>query len=209
MTSGLDQNYAKAYGHSLTPGSKPALILVDFVQAYFDPDCELYADVDGTLQSALRVLEVAREKDLLIIYTNVVYQAGGVDGGRFFEKALPLKHFVRGSPMGAWAPGLQPLENELVVSKQYASAFFGTSLASTLTAQGIDTLIITGVTTSGCVRASCVDALSHGFIPIVVADACGDRHESPHDANLFDMQAKYAEVWSEKETCDYLNGLKR
>ncbi len=209
MTSSLDKNYAKAYGHSLKPGSKPALILIDFVQAYFDPDCELYADVDDALHSALRVLQVAREKQLLVIYTNVVYQAGGVDGGRFFEKALPLKHFVLGSPMGAWAAGLEPLENELIVSKQYASAFFGTSLASTLTAQGIDTLIITGVTTSGCIRASCVDALSNGFIPIVVADACGDRHESPHEANLFDMQAKYAEVWSERETCDYLNRLRK
>jgi maleamate amidohydrolase len=109
--------------------------------------------------------------------------------------------------MGAWAAGLEPRDNELVVSKQYASAFFGTSLASTLTAQGVDTLIITGVTTSGCVRASCVDALSNGFIPIVVADACGDRHESPHEANLFDMQAKYAEVWSEKEVCDYITNL--
>jgi maleamate amidohydrolase len=177
MTSSLDKNYAKAYDHSLTPGAKPALILIDFVQAYFDPDCELYADVDDALQSALRILEVAREKGLLIIYTNVVYQAGGVDGGRFFDKALPLKHFLRGSPMGAFADGLEPRDNELVVSKQYASAFFGTSLASTLTARGVDTLVITGVTTSGCIRASCVDALSHGFIPIVARDACGDRHE--------------------------------
>lgn len=207
MTSSLDKNYAKAYGHSLTPGSNPALILVDFVRAYFDPDCELYADVDDALQSARRILEIARKKGLLVVYTNVVYQAGGVDGGRFFEKALPLKHFVRGNPMGAWAAGLEPGDDELVVSKQYASAFFGTSLASTLTAQGIDTVIITGVTTSGCVRASCVDALSNGFIPIVVSDACGDRHESPHEANLFDMQAKYAEVWSEKEVCEYLSGL--
>lgn len=207
MTSSLDKNYAKAYGHSLTPGTKPALILIDFVRAYFDPDCELYADVDAALQSALRILEVAREKGLLIIYSNVVYQAGGVDGGRFFEKALPLKHFVRGSPMAAFTTGLEPRDDEIVVSKQYASAFFGTSLAATLTAQGIDTLVLTGVTTSGCVRASCVDALSNGFIPIVVADACGDRHESPHDANLFDMQAKYAEVWSEKAACEYLAGL--
>ena len=109
--------------------------------------------------------------------------------------------------MGAWAAELQPQENELVVSKQYPSAFFGTSLASTLTAKGIDTLIITGVTTRGCVRASCVDAMSHGFIPIVVADACGDRHESPHESNLFDMQAKYAEVWSESAVCEYLTEL--
>ncbi len=204
MTSSLDKNYAKAYGHSLIPGANPALILIDLVQAYFEPDCELYADVDDALQSALRVLEIARERGILIIYTNVVYQGDGIDGGRFYEKALPLRHFCKGNPMGGWAAGIQPRENELVVSKQYPSAFFGTSLASTLTARGVDTLIITGLTTSGCIRASTVDAMSNGFIPIVVADACGDRHETPHEANLFDMQAKYAEVWSEFETSDYL-----
>ncbi len=205
MTSSLDKNYAKAYGHSLSPGVNPALILIDFVQAYFEPECELYADVDNALQSALRVLQIAREKEILVIFTNVVYQAGGMDGGRFYEKALPLKHIYNGSSMADWPAGVQPRENELVVSKQYPSAFFGTSLASTLTAKGIDTLIITGLTTSGCIRASCVDAMSNGFIPIVVADACGDRHESPHEANLFDMQAKYAEVWSEPAVCDYLS----
>lgn len=204
MTTSLDENYNKAYGHSVKPGSSPALILIDFVQAYFDPECELYADVDDALQSALRILKIAREKKILVIFTNVVYQAGGIDGGRFYEKALPLKHFCKGNPLGGWAAGLQPAENELVVSKQYPSAFFGTSLASTLTTKGIDTLIITGLTTSGCIRASCVDAMSNGFIPIVVADACGDRHDSPHKANLFDMQAKYAEVWSESDVCDHL-----
>lgn len=204
MTSSLDKNYAKAYGHSLSPGTRPALILVDFVQAYFEPDCELYADVDEVLESALRILQIARERGIFVIFTRVVYQVGGVDGGRFFEKALPLKHFCQGNPLGGWPAGLKPNENELVISKQYPSAFFGTSLASTLTAGGIDTLIITGLTTSGCIRASCVDAMSHGFIPIVVSDACGDRHEAPHEANLFDMQAKYAEVWTESEVLDYL-----
>jgi len=204
MTSSLDKNYTKAFGHSLSPGNSPALILVDLVQAYFEPDCELFADVDNALQSALRILEIARKHGIPVIYTNVVYQEDGLDGGRFFEKVLPLKHFCKGNPMGEFAAGIQPRENELVVSKQYPSAFFGTSLASTLTARGIDTLIITGLTTSGCIRASCVDAMSSGFIPIVVADACGDRHESPHDANLFDMQAKYAEVWSESDACDYM-----
>ena len=204
MTPSLSKSYSKAYGHSLTPGNNPALILVDIVQAYFEPDCELYADVDDALQSALRVLDTAREQGLLIIYTNVVYQGDGLDGGRFYEKALPLKHFRKGNPMGDFAAGIEPRDNELIVSKQYPSAFFGTSLASTLTARGIDTLIITGLTTSGCIRASCVDAMSNGFIPVVVRDACGDRHESPHEANLFDMKAKYAEVWSESEACDYI-----
>ncbi len=205
MTPSLSKSYSKAYGHSLTAGKNPSLILVDIVQAYFEPDCELYADVDDALQSALRVLETAREQGLLVVFTNVVYQGDGLDGGRFYEKALPLKHFRKGNPMGDFAAGIEPRDNELIVSKQYPSAFFGTSLASTLTARGIDTLVITGLTTSGCVRASCVDALSNGFIPVVVRDACGDRHESPHEANLFDMQAKYAEVWSESDVCDYLS----
>ena len=109
--------------------------------------------------------------------------------------------------MGAWAKGLAPKENELVISKQYPSAFFGTSLASTLTAAGIDSVLLTGLTTSGCVRASCVDACSHGFIPIVVEEACGDRHEAPHQANLFDMNAKYADVVKETEVIDYLKSL--
>lgn len=101
--------------------------------------------------------------------------------------------------MGDWPEGLTPTKDELVVSKQYPSAFFGTSLASTLTSLGVDNVILTGLTTSGCVRASCVDAMSHGFITTVVRDACGDRHNHPHEANLFDMQAKYADVVSEHE----------
>lgn len=96
--------------------------------------------------------------------------------------------------MGRWPKGLSVEPGELVVSKQYPSAFFGTSLASTLTSWGVDTLVITGLSTSGCVRATCVDACSHGFIPIVVREAVGDRHPAPHEANLFDMDAKYGDV---------------
>ena len=98
--------------------------------------------------------------------------------------------------------------DELVVMKQYPSAFFGTSLASTLTAMGVDSVLLTGLTTSGCVRASCVDAMSHGFPTAVIADACGDRHAAPHEANLFDMNAKYADVVSEADVLAYLSTLK-
>jgi maleamate amidohydrolase len=119
-----------------------------------------------------------------------------------------LRHFLEGSPLGAWPAGLDVSDDELVVSKQYPSAFFGTSLASTLTTWGIDTLIITGLTTSGCVRASCLDACCHGFIPIVVREGCGDRHEAPHEANLFDMNAKYADVVSEQEVLAYIAARK-
>ena len=204
MTQDLSANYKKAYDNRLGFGSSPALILVDFVQAYFDHDCALYAGVEDALASALRVREAARAAGIPVIYTNVIYQEDGSDGGVFFRKAPVLRNFIEGNPMGNWPSGLQPAEGELVISKQYPSAFFGTSLASTLHDTGIDTLIITGVTTSGCIRATCVDTMSHGFIPIVVEDACGDRHESPHSANLFDMNAKYADVVKETEAIEYL-----
>jgi maleamate amidohydrolase len=208
VTQDLSDNYRKAYGNRLGFGQRPALVLVDFVQAYFDPDCELYAGVETQLQSALRIRDAARGAGVPVIYTRVTYQKGGLDGGLFFKKVLPLKHFVAGSEMGKWAKGIDPADDELVIAKQYPSAFFGTSLSSTLTTIGIDTLVITGLTTSGCVRATCVDAISLGFIPIVVADACGDRHESPHTANLFDMNAKYADVVDEQEVVNYLSGLR-
>lgn len=204
MSEDLAANYRRAYGNRIGFGTRPALILVDFVQAYFDPACELYADVDAALASAIRIRDAARRARVPVIYTNVVYQKHALNGGRFYQKARPLRHFLEGSPMGAWPAGLDVADDELVVSKQYPSAFFGTSLASTLTTWGVDTLIITGLTTSGCVRASCVDACSHGFIPIVVRDACGDRHAAPHEANLFDMDAKYADVVGEQEILDHL-----
>jgi len=202
-----DASYAGVYGHRIGFGARPALILIDFVQAYFDPACPLYADVRPALDSALRVRAAARAAHVPVVYTNVVYHPSLIDGGRFVQKAMPLKHFAAGSPMGAWPEGLEPAPDELVVSKQYPSAFFGTSLAATLTAAGIDTLVITGLTTSGCVRASAVDCCSHGFIPILVAEACGDRHPDPHRANLFDVHAKYGDVVAEAEAIAYLAGL--
>ena len=205
MSSDLDANYANAYAKKIGFGEKPALILVDFVQAYFEPDCVLFANVEREFQSALQVRDAARASmaDIPIIYTNVVYSKAR-NGGRFFQKVSPLSNFIEGNAMGAWAKGLEPADDELVISKQYPSAFFGTSLASTLTAKGVDTLIITGLTTSGCVRATCVDCISHGFIPIIVSDACGDRHEDPHNASIFDMNAKYGDVVGQAEAIEFL-----
>jgi len=201
-------NYKKAYDNRVGFGSRPALIMIDFCQAYFEPGNALYSEVDEALESALRVRTAARAAGVPVVLTNVVYHPTGFDGGRFYEKAMPLKNFLKGSPMGAFGPGLEPFDDELVVSKQYPSAFFGTSLASTLTAAGIDSVILTGLTTSGCVRATCVDAMSHGFRTAVVAEACGDRHDAPHEANLFDMNAKYADVVGEAEVVAFLEGLK-
>lgn len=207
MSDDLEENYRGAFDGSLGFGRSPALILIDFVEAYFDTGSPLYAGVDAALASALRVRDAARKARVPVFYTNVVYGPGGADGGVFFRKVPALSVFEAGNPLGAWPDGLEPAAEEFVISKQYPSAFFGTSLAATLTANAIDTLIITGLTTSGCVRATCVDTVSHGFVPIVVADACGDRHEGPHEANLFDMNAKYADVVEEAAAIAYFESM--
>ena len=207
MSDDLTENYRGAFDGSLGFGKAPALILVDFVEAYFDEQSPLYANVGSALSSALRIREAARSAGIPVFYTNVVYEEGGGDGGVFYRKVPALEVFVAGSPLGKWPQGLEPAEDEIVLSKQYPSAFFGTTLADELTKRGIATLIITGLTTSGCIRATCVDTMSHGFISIVVADACGDRHQAPHVANLFDMNAKYGDVVNEKTVIDYLKGL--
>lgn len=208
MNDDLAANYAKAYGTRVGFGTRPALIMIDFCQGYFDPACDLYSGVEDALASALRVRAAARAAGVPVILTNVVYHPTAINGGRFYEKAAPLRYFLEGNPMGAWPEGLSPEADELVISKQYPSAFFGTSLASTLTALGVDSVLLTGLTTSGCVRASCVDAMSHGFRTTVIGDACGDRHAGPHEANLFDMNAKYADVVTEAEAVTFLNGLR-
>ncbi|MDJ0917372.1 MAG: isochorismatase family protein [Woeseiaceae bacterium] len=203
----MTDNYADTFDGSLGFGQSPALILVDFVAAYFDDSSPLYAGVESELETALSLVDEARKAAVPIFYTNVVYQAGGADGGIFYQKLPALSVFDEGSELGDWADGIDPDDDEFVISKQYPSAFFGTSLASTLTSLGVDTLIITGVTTSGCVRATCVDAMSYGFIPVVVSDASGDRHSAPHEANLFDMQAKYADVVESDAVLDYLRAI--
>ena len=203
---GLDENYARAGYHAAqTWGRRPALILIDFAQAYFQPNSPLFGG-EGcrtALASALRLRAIAHECGLPVVLTEVIYRKGGVDGGVFFRKAPVLSCFVAGSATQRYAEGLTPREDELIVAKQYPSAFFGTSLAATLTSAGVDTLVITGVTTSGCVRATCVDSMSSGFITIVAREGVGDRDPRPHDANLYDMNAKYADVAPETRVSEY------
>ncbi len=204
----LDQDYDKAgFGGSLTFGKKPALLLIDFAKAYVTKDCGLYAGVEDSAEAARGLLKAARDAGIMIIFTRVEFTPGGADGGVFFRKVPALKNFERGSPMGEFVEGLEPLDTEIVITKQYASAFFGTNLASTLAAAGVDTLLISGWSTSGCVRASTLDACQSGFVPIVVREAVGDRDTRPHESNLFDLQAKYAEVKGMNEVIDYLGGL--
>ena len=207
MSETLEQNYARGgFGNRLVAGRRPALLIVDFVAAYLDPVSPLYAAVETTRDAAVSLLQAARRAELPIVHTFVEYEPGGRNGGIFFRKVPALRCFERGAhpEWGAFAAGLAPIAGESVIGKQYASAFFATPLASLLTAQGVDTVLIAGVSTSGCIRASAVDCCQHGFIPLVVRDAVGDRAPEPHEANLFDLQAKYAEVVSLAEAATYI-----
>lgn len=173
--------------------------MIDAVRAYVEPASPLYAAAEPALACLARLTDAARRAAAPVVFTKVVYQAGGADGGFFCRKVPGLRAFDDGSPLGQFPPELQPRPDDLVVVKQYASAFFGTSLAATLRFWGIDTVILGGFSTSGCVRATATDAIQNGFVPFVVKDACADRHAFPHEANLFDLQAKYAEVVNEEE----------
>ena len=194
---------------TLSPGAKPALLVVDFVRAYLLPASPLYAAVEPARAAAEKLLGLARAASIPVMHTNVVYEPGGADGGVFFRKLPALASFERGRhpELAAFADGLEPRPGEPVFSKQYASAFFGTGLAEALRELGVDTVLIAGVSTSGCVRATAVDACQHGFVPLVVREAVGDRHPAPHEANLFDLQAKYAEVIALAEAERYLARL--
>jgi len=200
-------SYTGAFDGRISFGQRPALVIVDVVMAYLEPSSPLYARVEDALASNERLLAAARQARIPVFFTNVVYAKGGADGGLFFRKVPALKSFEAGSPLGAFPPSLQPQESELVISKRNASAFFATHLASTLCTLGVDTLLITGFSTSGCVRATALDAMQHGFAPFVVREACGDRHPGPHEANLFDLQTKYAEVISEYEAIKHIENI--
>lgn len=193
--TGADEDYSRAgFGASLTPGSRPALLIVDPSRVYTEPDCPLYAGVETAVAAMRQVRALADLAGIPVVITRVEHDPSGRDGGIFVRKVPALRWFARGSPYAGYIDGLAPGDGDIEIVKQYPSAFAHTSLAATLTAARVDTVIIVGLTTSGCIRATATDAMQHGFVPVVVADATGDRLPGPHEANLFDIQAKIGEV---------------
>ena len=200
-------NYKGVWDTRIGFGEKAALLVIDFMQGYTTEEAPLYAPgVVEAVGHARDVLGAARRAGIVVIHTNIRYTPGHfLDGGVWVKKAPVMKAMVEGHPHAAFCDEVSPEQDEIVISKQYASAFFGTSLASTLYAQGIDTLILVGCSTSGCIRATAVDGVQHGFRVIVVREGVGDRHAGPHEANLLDIDSKYGDVVSKRETLDYLS----
>jgi len=208
MAEDLNDNYARANYHSAQNwGRRPALLLIDFAQAYFDDAYPLFGGegCQKALSNAARLAPAARKAGIPVIFTEVKYLPGGLDGGAFYSKVPALSCFDAGADSQRLADGLSMEADDILITKQYPSAFFGTSLDATLRWLKVDTLLLTGVTTSGCVRASCIDSISYGFVTLVVSDAVGDRAEGPHEANLYDMSAKYADLLSTEDALHYFS----
>lgn len=206
MSQSLSENYAGVWGNRIGFGQHPALLMIDFMQGYTTPGAPLFAPgVVEAVSEAVALLHTARQVGIPVIHTRILYHPQHQrDGGIWVKKAPVMRDMVEGNPLAAFCPQVQPLDEEVVITKQYASAFFGTALASLLVSEGIDTLLIAGCSTSGCVRATAVDALQYGFRAMVVQECVGDRHTAPHEANLFDIDSKYGDVVSKAASLEYL-----
>ncbi len=192
--SELDVFKRQNFGNPIGFGRRSALLVVDFTVGFNDPALFGGGNIDAAIKRTVGLLEHFRERGLPVAFTRVVYADDGSDGGIFATKQPRLLILTEGHPAGQVVPELAPRAGELIVRKNQASAFFGTSLAPWLVQQGADTVVVAGCTTSGCVRASVVDAISYNFRPVVARDCVGDRALGPHEASLFDLQQKYADV---------------
>ncbi len=182
----------------LTLGRRPALLLVDLSVGFTDPESPLGCECDPVIDANVDLLNAFRLRGLPRFFTTVVYHQDS-DASVFRHKLPALNILKNGSSWVTIDPRVKPQEDEVVIEKCWASGFFGTDLKEHLVAENVDSLVVTGLTTSGCVRATAVDGLQHNYPVIVVKDAVGDRNQAAHDANLFDLQAKYGEVCSLKE----------
>ncbi|MDB5564088.1 MAG: isochorismatase family protein [Tardiphaga sp.] len=189
----------QGFGASSGIGQRPALLIVDFVESFADPTMFGGGNIPEAIAATARLLAFARSRHWPVAMTRIVFADDGADANIFTRKVPGLLALTETNPHGAIVPELTPIAGELVLRKRLPSAFAGTDLTAWLAGRGVDTVIVTGATTSGCVRASVVDAMGNGFITVVARDCVGDRALAPHEANLFDMQQKYADLMTSDE----------
>jgi nicotinamidase-related amidase len=208
MTSGKDDEEffkARGFGIKIGFGERPALIVIDMLKGFTDPNMPLGASLDAEIEAQKPLLEVAHQRNIPVIFSTVIYNdADYRDAGLWAIKMKGTLSLKAGTPAVEIDPRLDMRSSDSLLVKKYASCFFGTDLVPRLNSQRVDTLIITGCTTSGCVRATAVDAVQNGFRPMVVREAVGDRSKAAHEQSLFDLNAKYADVVSLDETLQYL-----
>jgi maleamate amidohydrolase len=208
VTSGKDDEEffrQRGFGIKIGFGERPALIIIDMINGFTDAAMPLGANLDGQIAAQKPLLQVAHERDIPVIFSTVMYEEADIkDAGIWALKQKGARTLTAGSDAVKVDTRLGMQPNDILLMKKYASCFFGTDLVPRLNSRRVDTLIITGCTTSGCVRATAVDAVQNGFRPMVVREAVGDRSAAAHEQSLFDLNAKYADVVSLDETLQYL-----
>lgn len=204
-----DATYERAgWGASVTRGANPALVVIDLTRGFTEKSFPAGSDLTDVVQANVELMNTAHSRDIPVFITRIVYQEGETLPGvtTWLTKATGMRDMLEGTEAVAMDPRL-PIDpkQDVILEKKGASAFHGTPLAALLRARGIDTVLLTGATTSGCIRASAVDAVQDGFSVLVPREAVGDRAEGPHEANLFDIQAKYGDVITLEDATQYLN----
>ena len=206
MSGDTEAYERQGFGAALQPQAPYGLLIVDLVNGFADPAVFGGGNIPEAIANTERLLAAARERGWPVAHSRIVFSDSGADSNVFTLKVPGMLTLKEADWNSAIVPQLSPREDELVVRKTVPSAFFGTVLAAWLTQRGVKTLLVAGSVTSGCVRASVVDAIQHGFVPLVVEDAVGDRAPEPHLANLGDLRTKYAEVVDEATAIAYLGG---
>ncbi|MGD9536311.1 MAG: isochorismatase family protein [Alphaproteobacteria bacterium] len=209
MGGDADVYARQGFGQRLGFGRRVGLLIVDFVNGFNDPAVFGGGNIAAAIERTVPLLEACRGAGVAIAHTRIVFEADGSDHNLFVAKVPSLAGLTETARDSQIVPALAPKPGELVVRKRLPSAFFGTDLAPWYTARAIDTLLIAGCTTSGCVRASVLDALCHGFRPTVVTDCVGDRAAGPHEANLFDLGQKYADLMPREAALQALTAHER
>lgn len=205
MTAG-DVYAERGFGGRSPVGRRPCLVVVDFSLGFTDPGSPLHCDCEDAVAATARLLDAARASGAPVVFTTVVYGPADLESARaFLAKAPALGELTPGSRWVEIDPRIAPKPDEAVLPKLFASAFFGTSLAPLLAARGCDSVVVVGASTSGCVRATAVDAVQHGYPTVVVREAVADRAQSAHDGALVDLDAKYADVISVEDALQRLH----
>jgi maleamate amidohydrolase len=197
------------FGRRVERGAHPAVVVVDFTYGFTDPQYPTAADMSAPVAATARLLAAFRERELPVVFTTIAYDGGQVASLTWLKKATGMRALRLGTRLVDVDGRLAPRPDEHVVVKTGASAFFGTDLAAYLASCRVDTLVVTGATTSGCVRATVVDAVQYGYPTLVPADCVADRAPGPHEANLFDINEKYGDVVDAEDVLGYLATLAR
>lgn len=210
MSQSEVQTYTRqGFGAQLELKAPVGLLIIDFVNGFADPQVFGGGNIPQAIANTVPLLAEARKRGWAVAHTRIVFADDGADRNVFCLKVPSMVGLTEDNPNSAIVPELTPAPGEYVVRKTVPSAFFGTSLAAWLTQRGVQTLVVAGAVTSGCVRASVVDAMQLGFRPLVLSDCVGDRAIGPHDANLFDMEQKYATVMKRDEALEALAGVEK